>query len=196
MLISLGIIIAIYALVQFGLLGVVGAHNTDPFFSIVPKLTANPVLIKLSNFVIKIAILSSYLGGFYGMFYANSWHLYAIAKEKKILFAQALTKLNRYQTPWVSVLLQAILILMLLVAASTSVTTLMTMSGFGVVIAYILSTISYLVVVKKKRLTGAFAFGASALLLVFCLNDLATDGFRYLLPFVGMLGGGLVLYRR
>ncbi len=153
MLISLGIIIAMYSLVQFGLLGIFGAGNTDPFFSILPKLTSNQSIINLGNLVIKIAILSSYLGGFYGMFYSNSWNLYAIAKEKKIVFSEALTKLNKYQTPWVSILAQAVLVILLLFVARTSVTTLMTMSGLGVVIAYVLSAITYLVIGKKKKIS-------------------------------------------
>ena len=196
MLISLGIIVAIYSIVQFGLLGIVGTQSANPFFDIIPKFTQNKTIISLSNSIIKISILSSYLGGFYGMFYANSWNLFAIAKEKKILFSNHLIKLNKHNTPWISVFFQGTLIVLLLLVSSNSIETLMTMSGFGVVIAYILSTITYLFINKgKNRLIGILALAGCAALLVLCINDLANDGLEYLLPFLGILLSGVILHK-
>lgn len=199
MLISLGIIIATYSIVQFGLLGIVGASSgVNPFFAIVPKLTANPVIISWGNLFVKIAILSSYLGGFYSMYYANSWNLYALAKEKSISFSNPLAKLNKHHTPWVAIIVQGLLIALLLMIAFTSLETLMTMSGFGVVIAYILSALTYFVAnpnKKSKYVMGSLAFVGCAALLILCFNDLYNDGIRYLLPFLAILGSGLFLYK-
>jgi len=197
MLISLGIIIATYALVQFGLLGILGAQTNNPFFEIVPKLTNNATIISWGNLTIKFAILSSYIGGFYGMYYANSWNLYAIAKEKKILFSKTLTKLNKYHTPWTCIILQGTLVLLLLLVALKSPLTLIPMSTFGVVIAYLLSVLTYFIVAPNgiTRITmGSLALVGSSVLLLLCLNDLIHDGVRYLIPFTAILLSGLILY--
>jgi len=200
MLISIGIIIAIYALVQFGLLGVVGKSGSNPFFAIVPKLTSNPTIIYWGNLIVKLAILSSFLGGFYGAYYANSWNLYAMAKEKKVSFSPILNKLNKHNTPWTAMIFQGILILLLLLVSLENETTLMIMCGFGVVIAYILSVISYFFTItrkaKQKIITGILALLGSGTLLVLCVNDLAQDGIKYLLPFLALLFYEVVLYRR
>lgn len=197
MLISLGIIMAIYTSVQFGLLGILGVKSANPFFEIVPRLTTNPLLIHWGNLVVKIAILSSYLGGFYGMFYANSWNLYAIAKEKKITFSNQLAKLNKYNTPWISIITQGFLIAILLAVAITSPSTLMTMSVFGVVIAYVLSALTYFMINKKNPkgiLMGILAAIGCGTLLILSLNNLIQDGLQYAIPFIVILGSGIVLY--
>ena len=80
----------------------------------------------------------------------------------------------------------------------------MTMSGFGVVIAYILSTITYFYAGPTQKsnprrvasiVIGTLALVGCAALLLLCINDLASDGIRYLIPFVGILFSGLVLYK-
>jgi len=200
MLSSLGIIMFIYAITQLSLLGIFGTQvNMNPFYNIVPQFTQNPVAISLGNLIVKLAILSSYLGGFYGMFYVNSWNLFAIAKEKKIIFSDKLTKLNKHHTPWISVIAQGILVILFLLFTTEDVTTLMTMSAFGVVIAYILSTVSYMKLIKKNvsdLITGTFALIGSLILLGFCINDLIHDGIQYLIPFLIILFIGFLIYKR
>lgn len=198
MLIALGIIIATYAIAQFGLLGIVGTNYTgNPFFGIIPRFTSNPFVITWGNLTVKLAILSSYLGGFYGMYYANSWNLYAIAEEEKIVGHSLFTKLNKYKTPWVAILAQGFLVLLLVYVSQTNRTTLLTMSGFGVVIAYVLSVISYMKLKKHMNIAiGFLALIGSLALLAACVNDLVADGLQYLLPFLGILLVGVVLYRK
>ena len=198
MLVSLGIIIAIYSITQFGLLGIVGVNSKNPFLEIIPKLTANARIIYFGNTLIKFAILSSYLGGFYGMYYANSWNLYALAKEKTLLFSEKLSVLNRYNTPWTCIIAQGIIAILLLIISSKSDLTLMIMSGFGVVIAYILSTITYFFVTKKTKrnlFIGTMSLVGCSALLILCFNDLAAAGLRYLLPFIALLLSGTVFYQ-
>jgi APA family basic amino acid/polyamine antiporter len=203
MLIAFSLVMATYAIVQFGLIGILGSGvKGNPFFNIVPMFTQNPIIISWGNLIVKLAILSSYLGGFYGMYYANSWNLYAIAKEKKIFGSKKLALLNKHKTPYVSIFTQGVLIFLLLFTAMTNSLTLLIMSGFGVVIAYTLSVAAYFkissksVLKNKKIIIGSLALVGCTALLVLCINDLVLEGFRYLLPFVGVLGFGLVLYRR
>lgn len=71
------------------------------------------------------------------------------------------------------------------------------MSGFGVVIAYILSVISYMKLKKHMNIViGLLALIGSLALLAACVNDLIVNGLQYLLPFLGILLVGVVLYRR
>jgi len=198
MLIALSIIIGAYAITQFGLLGIVGTNSVgNPFFNIIPRFTSNPFAIYWGNMIVTLAILSSYLGGFYGMYYANSWNLFAIAKEKKIVGHSLFTKLNKYKTPWVAILAQGLLVLLLVYVSQTNMTTLLTMSGFGVVIAYTLSVFSYMKLRQHMSIIiGILALIGSLALLTLCINDLFTDGLQYLLPFLGILLVGVVLYRR
>lgn len=198
MLISLGIIIALYSLIQFSLLGILGTHTTNPFTEIIPKLTSNPFVITWGNTIVNLAILSSFLGGFYGMFYANNWNLFAIATEKRVVGHSLLTKLNKHHAPWVAVLVQgALVIAFLLITANTEY--LMTMSDFGVVIAYILSVFAYFVHIKKqglnKKIIATFALVACLTLLFVCINNLALSGARYIIPFIIMLISGLLLHK-
>lgn len=192
MLTSMGLIIAIYAIVQFGLLGIHGINSTDPFVDVISKLTTNPLTIKWGGLVINFAILSSFLGGYYGMFYANNWNLYAIAKEKQILFSKSLIKLNKHSMPWTCVFTQGIIVITFLLFAH-NITGLMTMSGFGVVIAYILSAISYFKI-DNKQLASKLAMVSCTLLLIACIYELANDGMQYFLPVLGMLLSGIILY--
>lgn len=198
MLSSFAIIVSLYALVQFALLAIIGTKLGNPFFAIIPMLTTNTLVIKYGNFIVQFAILSSYLGGFYGMFYANSWNLYAIAKEKRMAFSDTFIALNKHHTPWVCILTQGILVIGFILVAIGSYTSLMTMSGFGVVIAYILSAITAITIANKSgsgKLIGILALLGSMLLLGFCINDLIQDGLQYLLPFLILLFSGFLLYR-
>lgn len=205
MIIALILITSAYALVQFGLLGILGGLNPpagsatlNPFFNIIPKLTGNQMVISWGNGLVKLAILSSFLGGFYGMYYANAWNLYAIADEKKIIGSSILTKLNKHGTPWACILVQGLLVLFLLLVAIKSSTTLMTMSVFGVVIAYILSVLAYFKTRKTPTslFVGSLALFTSLTLLALCVGDLFHDGLRYLVPFLGIILLGMGLYRR
>lgn len=198
MLFALVLIMSIYALVQFGLLGILGVGTTNPFFEIIPHITSNPFVITWGNLLIKIAILSSFLGGFYSMFYANAWNLFALAKENTLPGSKKLTLLNKFHTPWIAVITQGLLIIVLLAIATKSYNTLMIMTDFGVVIAYILSAVTYFYTEKIPFTRVAFGslalFGAGAFLIL-CLLDLYSAGALYLLPFSGIILLGIGLYR-
>jgi amino acid transporter len=196
MLISLGVIITIYSVIQFLLLGIHGTQSLNPFTDILPKLTSNPLLISGGTKLINFAILSSYLGGFYGMFYANNWILYAIGKGNRIFGSQALTKLNKHRAPWVSIIAQCVLLITIF-CITININNLILMSDFGVAIAYALTTLAFIIAAKKQ----GFSYGIGILGLLGCgllsgafLEDLVNLGARYIIPFLVMLGMGIVLY--
>ena len=196
MLISLGVIIFIYAIIQFLILGIHGTQSLNPFTDILPKLTTNLFVISWGTKLINFAILSSYLGGFYGMFYANNWILYAIAKGNRILGSKVLTKLNKHNAPWASVLAQCALLITFF-CITLNINHLILMSDFGVAIAYALTTLAFIIVAKKYKYSytiGVLGLLGCALLSGAFLEDLVDIGMRYLLPFLVLLIMGIILY--
>lgn len=197
-LISFFLIMFLYSLMQFGILTIFGATPIAPFLGILPKLTSNKLVIFFGNKIINLAIISSFLGGFYSMFYANNWNLYAIAKEKQILFSNQLIKTNKNNVPHIAIIVQGILVtIFLLITQNTSY--LITMGDFGVMIAYLLSTISFLIIYKlknmKKLVLGVLSIFTCSYLIFFCTQNLLEDGIKYLLPFLIIIFAGTVLYK-
>ena len=196
MIFSLLLIITIYTVVQFLLLSIHGIHSSAPFIDILPKLTSNPFIIMYGTKIINFAILSSFLGGFYGMFYANNWILYAIAKQNSIFGSKKLSKINKYHAPWASVIVQGLLLIaFFLITMSTK--NLIIMGDFGVVIPYILTTVSFIVFAKIQKINktvGFFALLGCLALLVVCFQDLVELGIKCSIPFILILCVGLFAY--
>ena len=197
MLISFGLIMGIYFLIQLSLLAIFGTQTTNPFLEIFPLLTNNASLIFWGNRIIEITILSSFLGGYYAMFYANNWILYAIAKEKNLPFSQSLTKLNKYQMPLICILLQGILTALFLVITQNTYY-LVTMCSFAIIISYLLSVFAFMAIYLKKKDTKKLILGllgivGSFYIFYVCLKELAEAGYQYLIPFLVILCVGLIL---
>ena len=196
-LISFGLIMAIYFLVQFSFLAIFGTQTTNPFLEIFPLLTNNTLIIYLGNRIIEFTILSSFIGGFYAMFYANNWILYAIAEEKNLPFSQSLTKLNKCKMPLACILLQGILTFLFLVITQNTFY-LVTMSGFATIISYLLSSIAFILIYlkmkdTKKLILGLLATAGSLYIFYICIKELIEAGYQYLIPFLVILFVGLIL---
>ena len=194
---SFGLIMMIYAVLQFFLLAIHGTNTIYPFLEIFPKLTNNPIIINIGNSIINLAIMSSYLAGFYGLFYGNNWVLYALAKEKALPASKQLTNLNSYQTPWLCVIFQGILTFIFLLITRETLY-LITMSDFALIIAYLLGSISLIAIARKTKESKSLILGILAALscsyfLYVCIKELAESGIKYLLPFLVILGIGIIL---
>ena len=192
---SFGIIIAIYAIMQLCIVGIHGGGDVNPFLDILPRLTTNPSIIYYGNLSIQVAILSSFLGGYYSMFYANNWTLHKMASEDQIHFSGALTQMNKSNAPWGAVAFQTVLIIGLL-ALSRSIEDLTTMSDFGIVIAYLLSSLAFVVLQRNngKIAIGLLSLASCSYLLYVCSTDLMRAGVQYLLPFIALLGLGVLSF--
>lgn len=189
---SFVIITAIYTVLQFALLCIHGAVDINPFLAILPKLTSNQAIIDWGNSMVYFAIQSSFLGGFYGMFYFNNWNLYAMGKDHSILFSRYLVILNKGQVPWVCVLVQSLLVMIFLVVSGSN-DYLVTMSDFGTAITYFLSVASFLTLYRS--LTGFCALASCLVLMYICANNLVSAGLYNVVPFVVILAGGIVAHK-
>ncbi|MFC1894556.1 APC family permease [Candidatus Dependentiae bacterium] len=194
---SFGLIIAIYSILQFLIVGIHGTNTTFPFLELLPKLTNNLYLINFGNLIINLAIMSSYLAAYYGLFYGNNWVLYALGKEKSLPLSKYFTKLNIHKTPWFSVIFQGIITFsFLLITRSTS--DLIIMSDFSIIITYILGTISLISIAIKMKANKNFILGILSTLscgcfLYICFKELSESGIQCLVPFLIIFGIGIVL---
>ncbi len=161
-------------------------------FRLFRRLTSNQFFITWGNQVINLAMMSSFLAGFYGMFYYNNWNLYAMGKEDSILGSKYLVKVNKSQTPWVSVLVQSALVIAFLLI-TTNINYLMTMCDLGTTITYFLSAVSFLVIFKG--IWGYLAIASCGLLILINSERLISAGFIYVMPFLVILILGIVAHR-
>jgi len=189
--ISFGLIMGIYSLLQLALLCIHGTANVNPFLTILPQLTSNIFIITWGNKIVNLALLSSFLAGFYGMFYFNNWNLYAMATDNSILFSRQLSKLNTQQVPWLSVFVQSFLIIVFLLITSNA-DYLSTMADLGTIIAYLLSVFAFLTL--KKSISGYLALGSCAVLTIIFSKNLFESGLYLLVPFIIVLITGLVAH--
>lgn len=197
MIIALGIIVFIYAFLQWGLIAIHGTVQTTPFHDIIPMLTNNPLIVRTGNALVSLAMLSSYLGGFYGMLYSNNFNLLAILQGDSFNPSDTgLVKLNRYGAPVAAIIIQSVIVLALIFAVQ-DLTHLITMGDFGVIVAYLLSTFAFLRMStgkSKAMVTGLLSLASCCLLTYFCINNLQADGVYHLYPFLAILGLGIVVY--
>lgn len=188
---SFAIIMAIYTILQFALLCIHGAVDNNPFLTILPKLTNNPTIIQLGSSVLSFALLSSFLGGFYGMFYYNNWNLFVMGQERSILFSRYLTLTNKGQVPWVCVLVQSALVLLLLTISNTDYY-LVTIGDFGTAIAYLLSVASFLRI--SRSFVGFCALASCFILMYICADNLLSSGIYNIVPFILIILGGVAAH--
>jgi basic amino acid/polyamine antiporter, APA family len=198
--ISLMITMGIYAAVQYGLVSILGASaaGIQPFSQIVAMLFSNPTMIYFAKQFIAGSIVISYLGGSYGMFYANNWNLFAMAKDGCIIGRKGyFTEFNKVGIPFRAVWLQSALMSIFFVFTKSEAV-LYTMSDLGVYIAYITSTIAFMAIGKQnpwtKRIVGTLSLGSGAVLLGTSIVTLMNDGLIQALPFVGVLAIGALSF--
>jgi amino acid transporter len=188
-LIAFGIITVICATVQTAMLLLYTAQSGDPFTTIFSRIFSNQALAASGNSFMALGLLASYLAGFYGMFYYNNWNLYAMGIEGRVWGAQYIRTVTAQGIPWVSVLVQSALVAFLLVIGRQSLF-LITAGDLGTVIAYGLTAVSAIILFRKK--TNFWALGSCGLLLLICLHNLFAVGVMSAIPFLCMLGIGLV----
>ncbi|MFH0898423.1 MAG: APC family permease [bacterium] len=186
------VIVLTYTLLQLLVFCIYGSADVNPFLNVLARLTSNACIVTWGNTLIYCAILSSFLGGFYGTFYCNNWNLFAIAQDKKFVGSSFLIKQNKNGIPWVCVLIQTSIVLAFLIT-SQSMHHLVTMNDFGVIIAYILSSIAFLILFKKS-IAAFLSLGACLIFLLIATKSLYDVGVHHLIPFLLLIGIGMLGY--
>ncbi len=205
--ISYGIVIFITTLFQFLIYGALADMLTamPDYRSLFPTLVAlalpagATIQTNLVN-LIHCAIAASALGGSYGILFSNNWNVYTLAQHRHLIGWQYLVKLNRYQIPWLCVLIEGIIYSLFLIVSQGKQIPLQQTGALGPTIAYTLSSLALWFASRRdptlanNKWIAALAVGNCLLLLGAAIYGLMTYGPSSLITFGLLLVGGIVMY--
>ena len=172
----------------------------DIFPAIAQALCSSPMLAHKVSLSISFAMGMSALGGAYSILFANSWNLYTLAEHRHTFMAPMLTQLNKYQTPWVAVLCEAITCTIFLIFNQSSILPLQRTATLGIVIAYTISTFAYVHLAKQHNRslrikTLAILACMSCVLFVYnCATSFIQTGIAPLFLFMTILSIGTIMF--
>lgn len=165
-----------YQLGMFGILGsYLGTFGKD-FQKVLPAVVMNvfPQNASAQSFFTLLTlsgVAASALGASYGVIYANIWNLYTLAQRKDVFFASVIVRKNKYETPFVAVLVAGCIVLAYLTGLTLlggNLVPIQQISAFTVNIVYSISVVSFAATcffTKKANRLLALASIASCLLL-------------------------------
>ncbi len=147
-----------------------------------------------------LAIISSALGGSYGIIFSNTWNWHALAHHRHLWRSDKFIELNRYHIPWMGVLIQGVICFLYLFITMGSQLPLQQTSTFGVTIAYTMSAIALLAAFKNrtdltlKRWVAPLTLGNCLLMLSAITYSLIVDGASSLILFLSLLAVGCLMF--
>lgn len=180
-------------------------------FMLLPDITnissyaqAYPYLMSLtptSAFVqAKLATAISFLiglsamGAAYGILFSNSWNLYTLAEHKHTFASQALTTLNKYSIPYVSVLCEGLICALFLWVTGGNKIPLQQISTLGGTITYTISTLAFLYTTTKSRCLGYLSLITCSGLIASCIASILKHNIASLYLFIAMTIIGMLMY--
>lgn len=125
----------------------------------IPALMSNTnftpsIVSKLTSFL-NLCIVTSTLGGAYGMLFSNQWNLYTLAEHNHIPGSSYITQLNSQEIPTIAVLAESFICILYLMLTQGNQIPLQQMAALGAAIAYTISTVSFLM---QRSTKNAFAW--------------------------------------
>lgn len=193
-MISFGIVTAVYTLFQFSIVGALGATGTA---------TAEPVR-QLLQFafpeipfiapLINALVFTSILGGAYSILGSNCWNLFTLAQEKLVPGKAWLTKLNKHGVPLMSMIMQVGLALLILGVSKNQIS-LQNMFVLCICTSYLLSALA---ATRANSATTLWAQGRSILAVGSCLYLMGLSIARLTLsglstPFLAIFSLGIII---
>jgi amino acid transporter len=135
------IVTAVDILFQFVMVGSMGlglATISEPVLALGTKaLGTNSVIASMLNG----AVFAAIIGSCFSILTSNCWNLYTLAKHKLLPGTRLLTKINRFNVPWVSLLVEATLGCTILWITADQIP-LQKMSVFAQIISYLISSLA------------------------------------------------------
>ncbi len=203
---SFGTIMLLYGIFQFfiymnsyDVLATVTSYD-GIFAAIAHKLFSSTMIAHKISVLLSIAIGSSALGGAYGILFSNPWNLYTLAEHNHTFGAQAITSLNKHQTPWIAVLTESFVCTMFLLCNQSSLLSLRSTAALGIVIAYSVSAFAYYQILRNNNgstaefvISGA-AFISCMLFITSCAYNFVQTGIAPLLLFIAILCTGTAMF--
>lgn len=167
-------------------------------FGFIPLFSA-PTAHWLTSFM-HLAIISSALGGSYGIIFSNNWNWYTLAQHRHLWASERISDFNRYHIPWICVLIQGAFCFLYLIITKGSQLPLQQIGVLGVTISYTISILSLLAALRNnnqvtiKKWIPPLAFGNCLLLLAAIMYSLVQDGIFALLTYGILLLIGIIMF--
>jgi amino acid transporter len=202
-LISYGIVIALYILYQTLFYGIVGTDLTattnysGAFPLLISKFGISDYLRNILGHLIHLAIATSALSAAFGMIFANIWNLYSLAEQHLTITPTTMMQRNRFNVPFMCVLAQGVIMLTYMFIMCEQ-TTFQQLSAFGTTVTYFLSITGLCATLyqqKKSILLPLMGFVNCILLLTASLVAMwKTNNPTPLYIFIGIILCGIVVY--
>jgi len=156
-LISYGIVITLYVLYQTFFYGILGTSLTQAtnysgaFPLLIDTFGISDQFRNILGHFIHLAIATSALSAGFGMIYANIWNLYSLAERKLTIIPQIITQHNRFNVPFVCVLIEGAIMLIYMLIINGEQTTFQQLSAFGTTVTYVISIIGLLATLHQHH---------------------------------------------
>lgn len=204
-LISYGTVVTVLTLFQYMIYVALGSSLAalPDYRLLFPSLIAaalpsSPALgIHLIN-LIHLAITASALGGSYGIIFSNSWNFYTLAQHNHLIGSSAIKQLNRYDIPWLCVVIETVIYFLFLAVSQGNQIALQQIAAFGPTIAYMMSALSLAAAYRNRRsgpiVLPLVAVGNCLLLFGASAYSLMTYGMSSLLLFGLLFTLGMIMF--
>ncbi|MCF7799765.1 APC family permease [Candidatus Babeliales bacterium] len=185
--------VSLFQLAIFGSLGISLKESLQPVSTLASTYFPNFLILP---FLLNVFVFGSIISGSFGSLTANCWNLYAIAKDKHLPGNKFLMKVNKYDAPWVSLLIEGI-IAGIILAITKNQPSLQSMTVLGMSSAYFCSSIAAFTAQKinnKKKysyILPILAISSSFYIIYLCLKNLFNYGISF--PFLAIFFLGILL---
>ena len=156
-LISYATVVVLYLAYQtffYSVLGTDLALQTDyraAFPLLISKLGIGDQLKNILGHLIHLAIATSALSAAFGIIFANMWNLYSLAELHHTVAPASIMQRNRFNIPFICVLMQGAIMLVYLCVISGKQITFQQLSAFGATVTYTLSIAGLLATLYQKN---------------------------------------------
>ena len=189
------LITIIFQISIYAKLGINLANSKEPIYLFLLKIFQNhPIISKIINSF----VIGSLFGGAFGSLIANSWNIFTLAKNKHLPFDKTLTKINKKNVAWVSLLFEGIIVCILL-AISKKQIALQSMAVFCIVGSYMFSSISALIAninqSLNKKIIPTLAIISSIYIMWLSLKNLYFYGISFSFLSIFLIGIIIAFFR-
>jgi len=176
--------------ILFGALRGAIFNHGQPLALLADKLFAHHPIV--GNVMVSL-VFASVISGAFGILTSNCWNLHTLAHNNHLPGKKLLTQISAAHVPWVSLLVQCALACVMLTISKNQIA-LQSMSVFGVVAAFLFSSLAAFLASKHKveikipRIIPGLALCSCAYILFLCFSKMQTAGVSFSYLFVLLSG--------
>lgn len=167
---------------------------SPPIYIFTKKIFPNfPIITQ----IIGILVWGSIIGSAFGSFITNGWNLFTLAKDNHFPLKKFLIKVNRFNSPWIALIIQGLLGIILLLITKQQIP-LQSMAVLGIISAYLFTSISAFRAKQKKqnKLISQLAILSSSYIIYLCIEKLYAVGISFSFLFIFVLGVAVSIFKK